>query len=332
MSDERVPIDSERVAERLRAAALPAREDVDAVVALARGGVVPGALVAFHLGRPLRLLRLTFRDDANAPASAAPEALGPVPDVRGRRILIVDDVSVTGATLAQARRLLGADRATTLVVKGPPGAADVVLFPDVPACVRWPWHEDVPPRPAPSEPPRAVVIGGVSGSGKTSVGRALAERLGWDYVEADDHHGAENKAKMARGEPLTDDDRAPWLASLRRAMDASLGDGRPVVVTCSALRRRYRDVLVGGRPDAALVLLHAPEATLAARLGGRSGHFFDPRLLASQLATLELPAPDEDVRVLDATLPSEALVARIVADLGLGVRAGEPRPAPGGSA
>jgi gluconokinase len=165
--------------------------------------------------------------------------------------------------------------------------------------------------------PRAIVVAGVSGSGKTTVGRALATRLGWSYVEADDHHSSANKAKMARGEPLDDADRAPWLASLRRALDDHLDGGRCVVMSCSALKRRYREALVGSRHDVAVVLLHAPEPVIAQRLSGRTGHFFDPRLLRSQFDALELPAPDEGVVVVDARLDGEAVLSEALQRLRL---------------
>jgi uncharacterized protein len=139
----RVPMPFERVAQRLRERLTAAELGrIDAVVALARGGIVPAALAAFELGVPLRVLRLRFRDDANAPLAESPVVDDVVPDVRGQRVLIVDDVSVSGATLRSAREALGAE-AVTLVVKGRRGAADVVLFDDVPSCVVWPWHEDV---------------------------------------------------------------------------------------------------------------------------------------------------------------------------------------------
>ena len=132
-----------RIAERLRAADLPDPADVDAVVAVARGGVTPAALVAYELDAPLRRLALNYRDDANVPRYDAPTPQADVPDVAGLRVVLVDDVSVSGATLRRAAELLNAAHVTTVAFKGRPGAADVVLFPDVPDCVRWPWFEDV---------------------------------------------------------------------------------------------------------------------------------------------------------------------------------------------
>jgi len=162
---------------------------------------------------------------------------------------------------------------------------------------------------------RALIVAGVSGSGKTTLAQALAARVGWAFEDGDDHHPSANVAKMARGEPLDDADRAPWLASLRAALDGHLAAGRGVVVACSALKRRYRDLLVGGRPDVAVVLLHAPEEVIAARLAARRGHFFDPRLLRSQLEALEWPADDEAVRVVDVRAEPEQLVIALTAAL-----------------
>ena len=317
MSADKVDLAFGRIAERIRTADLPPREQVDAVVAVARGGTVPGALIAYRLERPLRLLRLSFRDDANAPTNPEPQPIGEVPDVRGQRIVLVDDVSVSGATLRQARELLGAAQTTTVAFKGRPDAADVVLFPDVPRCVRWPWFEDVPP-PAPrATAPRAIVVAGVSGSGKTTVGRRLADHLGWAYVEADDHHPPANIEKMRRGEALNDDDRAPWLAALRSELDRRLDAGDGVVLTSSALKAAYRRVLTDGRPEVAIVLLHGPPRLLAARLDARQDHFFDPRLLRSQLETLELPGPSESALVVGVSADPNAIVQRILHDLGL---------------
>ena len=315
--DDRTDLPFDRIVERIRSADLPPRSEVDAVVAIARGGTVPGALIAYRLERPLRLLRLAFRNDANVPARAAPEPLGAVPDVRGLRIVLVDDVTVSGATLRAAADRLDASSTTTVAFKGRAEAADVVLFPDVPRCVRWPWFEDVPPAPRPSDPPRAVIVAGVSGSGKSTVGALLADRLDWPYVEADDHHPAANKAKMARGEALDDADRAPWLASLRAELDRHLDAGSNVVISCSALKAAYRRVLTDGRPEAALVLLHGPPRLIAERLREREDHFFDPKLLASQVATLELPGPGESAFVIGIEPDPERIAERIVRDLRL---------------
>ena len=138
-----VPLPFGEVARRLRALLDAADLGIlDAVVAVARGGVVAGAMTVFHLRLPLRLLSLHFRDDDNEPLAAEPALVGEVPDVAGRRVLLVDDVGVTGSTLRAAERLLRAE-CVTLVVKGRSGVADHVVFDDVPSCVVWPWHEDV---------------------------------------------------------------------------------------------------------------------------------------------------------------------------------------------
>jgi gluconokinase len=149
---------------------------------------------------------------------------------------------------------------------------------------------------------------GVAGSGKTTIGRALAAALGWEYHEADDFHSAANKEKMGRGLPLDDADRAPWLAAIRAAMQACLAAGRPAVFTCSALKTRYRDVLLGDLPGVALVHLTGDPALLLSRLQGRAGHYMKPEMLASQLATLEPPA---EALSLDVANPPAQLVAAI---------------------
>lgn len=155
---------------------------------------------------------------------------------------------------------------------------------------------------------------GVAGSGKTTVGRGLAAALGWDYHEADDFHSEANKAKMARGIPLDDADRAPWLAAIRAAMEAGLAAGRPAVFTCSALKARYRDVLLRGLEGVALVHLAGDSALLLSRLQGRAGHYMKPEMLASQLAALEPPA---DALQLDVARPPAELVAAIRQEFGL---------------
>lgn len=162
--------------------------------------------------------------------------------------------------------------------------------------------------------PTAVVVMGVAGSGKTTVAQLLARRLGWDLAEADDFHSAANVAKMSTGTPLTDDDRAPWLTSLRDWITAEDAD---VVITCSALRRRYRDVLSGASARVRFLHLDGSPALLAERMGVRSGHFMPTTLLASQLATLEPLQPDEDGVVVDISGSPDQIAARAAAALGL---------------
>jgi gluconokinase len=162
--------------------------------------------------------------------------------------------------------------------------------------------------------PRLILLMGVAGSGKTTIGRALATALGWEYHEADDFHSAANKDKMGRGIPLDDADRAPWLAAIRAAMEACLAAGRPAVFTCSALKAQYRDVLLGNLAGTSLVHLTGDPALLLSRLQGRSGHYMKPEMLASQLATLEAPA---GALTLDAARPPAELVADIRKHLGL---------------
>jgi gluconokinase len=155
---------------------------------------------------------------------------------------------------------------------------------------------------------RIVLIMGVAGSGKTTLGRQLATELGWSYHEADDFHSAANKDKMARGIPLDDSDRAPWLAAIRAAMDSALASGRPAVFTCSALKETYRRILLDGLPGVALIHLTGDPALLLARIQGRAGHYMKPEMLASQLAILEAPA---DALTLDIAGSPVELVAEI---------------------
>ena len=142
-----------------------------------------------------------------------------------------------------------------------------------------------------------IIVMGVTGSGKTTVGQRLAETLGWRFHDADDFHPAANKTKMHAGIPLTDEDRWPWLRALRAVIEAALADKAGAVVTCSALKREYRDVLAGGLSDVHYVHLTGDPDILAARLAGRKDHFMNPALLDSQLATLEAPAEAIDVDI-----------------------------------
>lgn len=162
-----------------------------------------------------------------------------------------------------------------------------------------------------------VLIGGVSGSGKTTVGVILAKRLNWQFADGDSFHPAANIAKMRSGQALTDADRQPWLATIERWMDRQTAAGESAVIPCSLLKRRYREELTAGRPAARIAFLAGPAELLRARLTARHGHFFTARLLDSQLAALELPAPDEDVLLLPAAEPAPVLASRIAASLGL---------------
>ncbi|WP_242884568.1 gluconokinase [Actinomadura litoris] len=170
-------------------------------------------------------------------------------------------------------------------------------------------------------PPQIILIAGVSGSGKTTVGTLLAERLNWDYAEADTFHSPANIAKMSEGHPLTDEDRLPWLNAIAAWMDDRLKTGRPGVVTCSALKRSYRKLLTNGRPEVQIVLLTGDRETLESRLKSRTGHFFNPTLLDTQLAGLEPPTPTEKIPTLPITKTPEELATQIIEQT-----AAKPRP------
>ena len=155
-----------------------------------------------------------------------------------------------------------------------------------------------------------LVVMGVAGSGKTTLGEAIAARLGWPFIDGDALHPAANVAKMSAGVPLTDADRAPWLDAVAAWIDG-LGEGKPGVITCSALKRRYRDRLTAGRPQVMFVYIDLDEAEVARRMSGRKGHFFPPTLLASQFADLEPPARDEPVIAVDGHEPIPAQVEAV---------------------
>jgi gluconokinase len=162
-----------------------------------------------------------------------------------------------------------------------------------------------------------VLVAGVAGSGKTTVGRMLADRLHWRFADTDSFHPASNIAKMAAGIPLTDADRVPWLAAIGSWMDARVAAGDPAVAGCSALRRSYRDQLLTGRPSARLAFLDISREAADARLVARTGHFFTARLLDSQFADLEPPAQGPQVLVLDGAQPADTITGEIIARLGL---------------
>jgi gluconokinase len=156
-----------------------------------------------------------------------------------------------------------------------------------------------------------VIVAGVSGSGKTTVGSMLAGRLGWRFADADVFHPAANIAKMRAGLPLTDEDRRPWLRAIGAWMDERIEAGESAVVTCSALKRAYRDALLDGRPQVRLVFLAVDRDLVARRLTARHGHFFPLQLLDSQFEALEPVGPGERaVSIVPADDP-----ARTVADI-----------------
>jgi gluconokinase len=161
-----------------------------------------------------------------------------------------------------------------------------------------------------------VVVMGVSGSGKSTVGELIAGALGADFLDADPYHPAENVAKMQAGHALTDADRLPWLEKLRELLNDPERKAHAVVLACSALKRAYRDHLRRGERPVHLVYLHGREALLRKRLGGRAGHFFNPTLLESQLESLEEPAPEEQAIWLEINKPADYLARAALAALG----------------
>ena len=152
-----------------------------------------------------------------------------------------------------------------------------------------------------------VVVMGVSGCGKSTVGELLAQRLACRFLEGDSLHPPRNVALMAAGTPLTDADRADWLTTIAQCLAQAAATGQGLVVSCSALKRRYRDQLRASCPSLRLVFLHGQAQALRQRLAGRSGHYMPASLLDSQLATLEPPQPDEAALVLDIETPAPSL-------------------------
>jgi carbohydrate kinase (thermoresistant glucokinase family) len=171
---------------------------------------------------------------------------------------------------------------------------------------------------APSPAPLSVlVLMGVSGSGKSTTGALLAGRLGWPFRDADSFHPPENIEKMSRGSPLTDADRAPWLAAIAAWIDERLAMGERGIVSCSALKRAYRDAILSGRPGVRLVFLKGDKALIAQRMAARLDHFMPTALLDSQFATLEEPGPDERPLVVPVAPQPGEVVASILRELGL---------------
>jgi gluconokinase len=158
----------------------------------------------------------------------------------------------------------------------------------------------------------AIVLMGVSGAGKSTIGALLAQKLARAFLEGDSFHPPENVEKMRRGIALTDADRLPWLRALAAEIDKARGAGKPVVLTCSALKRAYRDILAGGQGDVLFVYLKGGKELIARRLAARAGHFMPPLLLDSQFAALEEPQVDEPCRAVAIDGTPQSIVAAIM--------------------
>ena len=165
--------------------------------------------------------------------------------------------------------------------------------------------------------PCALVVMGVSGSGKSTIADKLAIRIGWTFEDGDKFHPASNVAKMKAGHPLTDEDRWPWLRAIAAEIDRACAAGEHVVIACSALKRVYRDILVHGRNDVRIVFLDGTQQLIADRLAKRKGHFMPPDLLPSQFRTLESPTVDENPVTVSIDAPVEAIVDDIVGKLAI---------------
>ena len=160
-----------------------------------------------------------------------------------------------------------------------------------------------------------VVVMGVSGSGKTTVSALLAARLGWQYREGDDLHPSANVEKMRGGTPLTDSERLPWLQKIAREIDGWRARGEDGVLTCSALKRAYRDIIIGDRPDVALAYLKGSQDLIARRMAARHEHFMPTALLDSQFAILQEPTADERPIVMDIGRPPGEIADAIAREL-----------------
>ena len=168
-----------------------------------------------------------------------------------------------------------------------------------------------------THPPCALVLMGVSGSGKSTIADRLAARLDWRFEDGDGFHPPGNVAKMSAGQPLTDDDRRPWLQAIADEIDRVSRQGERLVVACSALKRAYRDILSHGRKDVRFVFLNGSYELIAGRLAARKGHFMPPGLLASQFKTLEPPDTSEHPVTVSIDAPVETIVDDIIHQLKL---------------
>ena len=162
------------------------------------------------------------------------------------------------------------------------------------------------------ETPCALIVMGVSGSGKSTVAERLAKRLGWRYEDGDWFHPPSNVAKMSAGQPLTDEDRWPWLRAIADEIDRVCEADQHVVIACSALKRAYREVLIHGRTDARIVYLNGTQDLIASRISARKDHFMPPELLASQFKTLEPPDASEHPVIVSIDVSVDAIVDDVI--------------------
>jgi gluconokinase len=177
-------------------------------------------------------------------------------------------------------------------------------------------------------PPTVMIVMGVSGSGKSTIGALLARRLHWEFEDADWLHPAANVDKMHNGIPLDDDDRRPWLEAVAAWIDNTRRSHEHAVVACSALKRRYRDVLIGSRADVRLIYLKGDETLIARRIATRHEHFMPSGLLHSQFEALEEPGPDEAPIIASIVPEPREIVTRILSALGMLKQASPGRPPP----
>jgi gluconokinase len=164
-------------------------------------------------------------------------------------------------------------------------------------------------------PPAVILVMGVSGAGKTTIGKLLAERLGWEFADGDKFHPAANVEKMRSGVPLTDEDRRPWLKRIAQWVDEIRRDNGQAVTAASVLKRSYRDIVIGERPDVRLVFLEGSRELIAQRVAARRGHYMPASLLDSQFDTLEPPGPDENAIRVSVEPAPEEIVSDIIEQL-----------------
>ncbi len=164
-------------------------------------------------------------------------------------------------------------------------------------------------------PPAVILVMGVSGAGKTTIGKLLAERLGWEFTDGDQFHPPANVEKMRSGIPLTDQDRKPWLKAIAEWVDEIRRNDGQAVTAVSVLKRRYRDIVIGERADVRLVFLEGSRELIARRMAARRGHYMPASLLDSQFDTLEPPSPDENAIRVSIEPPPEHIVSDIVEQL-----------------